>query len=84
MTDTIENVDPGVGEDQHVLRQVGMMMEPVSGPPWLAIAGQITSDHISTVLGQVGRSQENDQEKTNQHSESVSRMSILGHVFSHF
>lgn len=66
MTDSIENidnVDPEASEDKHVLRQVGMMMEQVSGPSWLAIADKITPDHISTVLKQVGRSQENNHKR---------------------
>lgn len=67
MTDSIENIDSGNiedNEDKHMLRQVGMMMEQVSGPSWLAISDKITPKHISTVLEQVGISQQNSDKQS--------------------
>lgn len=37
---------------------MGMEFQQVSGPPWLAIADKITSEHITTVLDHSGKSQE--------------------------
>lgn len=64
MTNPVENVDPEINVGERVLRQMGMTVEQVSGPSWLAIADKITSDHISTVLDHVGKSQEIDLEKS--------------------
>ena len=43
---------------------MGMEVKQISGPPWLAIADKVTSEHITTILGHVGKSQEIDLEKS--------------------
>ena len=60
MTHPVENVDvedPELSAKQDMLRQIGMGMEvkQISGPPWLAIADKVTSEHITTILGHVGK-----------------------------
>ena len=63
MTEIIENPDTEESEPQvpdEIIRMFGMHFKHMSGPPWLAVADKITSDHITTVLGHFGKSQEND------------------------
>ena len=72
MTHSVDNVDPEDNVDlddtefsakQRVLHQMGMEVKQISGPPWLAIADKVTPDHITTILGHVGKSQEIDFKK---------------------
>ena len=61
MTHSVENPDieePRHDEPEEFVRRMAMRFQQVSGPPWLAISDKVTSEHITEILGQSGRSQE--------------------------
>ena len=70
----LEDSELSVGKS--VLRRIGMEVSRVSGPPWLAISDKVTPDHISTILGHFGKSQEIDLEKS-----KLARLERIMYVF---
>jgi len=85
MSDIIERSDhqeERVDSNDDVVSQLGVRIQQMSGPPWLSFADKFTSDHISTALGHLGRSQEIDSdERKEAHRERLVYVGIGAALF---
>jgi len=66
MSDIIERSDyqeERIDRNDVVVSQFSVRIQQMSGPPWLSFSDTITSDHISTLLGHLGKSQEIDSDE---------------------